>query len=392
MKGLRRKFYPSNLSESFVRGLQWLFPLGARLFSQLELAIAVDSEENLANLKDKSLLLLPNHPTFDDAIAMFLLSAKIGVPFHYLADLEQFSNPLLPFMGAYSIRRGAADRQSLTHSISLLSRSPMRLVIFPEGGCSFQNDLVMPFRVGAIHLAFQAIVSQAKAGNSLPDIYVVPVSIKYRYPQNMKKIIERSLEQLEKSLQIKSAQSSTHEPYNRLRKIGEILLQNYEQEYGGIGGDDWNARISHLKKHILDTCESLLEIKSANDEFPRERIYRIQNYLQDRPDWQPKNQEWTAKSVLKALWRLLNFDAIYDGYIAEKPTAERFLDTLIRIERDVFGIDRPTPKAFRKANLYVGKPLRLLDFWADYQRDRTNTVRQLSQSIQATVQSNLDSL
>ncbi len=86
------------------------------------------------------------------------------------------------------------------------------------------------------------------------------------------------------------------------------------------------------------------------------------------------------------------FDAIYDGYVAEKPTPERFLDTLTRLEREVFDIDKPPPKAYRQAIVKIGEPVNLRDIFADYQRDRAYTANAVMLNIQQAVQKNLDLL
>ena len=89
---------------------------------------------------------------------------------------------------------------------------------------------------------------------------------------------------------------------------------------------------------------------------------------------------------------MLNFDAIYDGYVAANPTQERFLDTLTRLEREVFDIDKPPPKGYRQARVKVGELVNLKDFFADYQRDRAGTVNAVMLKIQQAVQNNLDLL
>ena len=95
--------------------------------------------------------------------------------------------------------------------------------------------------------------------------------------------------------------------------------------------------------------------------------------------------------MAKAAWRVLNFDAIYDGYVAASLTPERFLDTLIRLERDVFNIDKPRPKGHRQALLHVAQPINLKDWFADYQQNRTVIVNTVTQKIHQTVQQKLDS-
>ncbi|MEN9565296.1 MAG: hypothetical protein RLZZ69_492, partial [Cyanobacteriota bacterium] len=92
--------------------------------------------------------------------------------------------------------------------------------------------------------------------------------------------------------------------------------------------------------------------------------------------------------------RLLNFDAIYDGYVAEKPTVERYFATLDRLEREVFSIDCPKYKGRREIVIKIGTPINLKDYWQKYQSDRPSAAREqiinhLTEIVQLEVQDNL---
>jgi hypothetical protein len=351
--------------------------------------------EKLATLRDRRLLLLANHPTFHDGMAMFLLSARLGEVFHYLVAYEAFlglQGRLIQGLGAYSIRRGLGDRRSVAQTLELLMQPACRLVIFPEGGCSFQNDTVMPFRNGAIHLALQATSKLVKRGEPQPELYVVPVSIKYHFPGDMSQVIHDTLSRLERTLQIPAAANF----YERLRAVAERVLAGLEQDYGLYTAEtaqmDWNQRILHIKTYLLQRCEQKLAIASAPGELPRERVYKIQHILESQAAALASDDFWTYESIYKATERLLNFDAIYDGYVAAAPTPERFLDTLTRLEREVFNIDQPPPKGQRNVLLRTGEPVNLQDYFERYQQDRSGTVTTLTQQIQQNVQRNLDIL
>ncbi|MDJ0592057.1 MAG: hypothetical protein QNJ72_19050 [Pleurocapsa sp. MO_226.B13] len=90
--------------------------------------------------------------------------------------------------------------------------------------------------------------------------------------------------------------------------------------------------------------------------------------------------------------RLLNLDAIYDGYIAENPTQERFLDTLITLEREVFRVETPRPKNMRLAQVKIGELINLKDYLDDYCQDKDATVKKITQQVQQIVQTNVLSL
>ncbi|MGI0489885.1 lysophospholipid acyltransferase family protein [Pantanalinema rosaneae CENA516] len=400
MSQSRSDFFPPQLNLPFVRFAQLIAPGGAYLLYQIELDIDYDSLNRLITLRDQQVLLLPNHPTFQDPIAVFLLSGKLGQKFYYLAAYEQFQGILgkiFQWLGVYSIRRGLADRASIAQTLELLTQPGCHLVIFPEGGCSFQNDTVMPFRSGAVQLAFQAINRSVKQGNPIPDLYVVPISIKYRYTQDMTAVIDHTLQRLERALNVTSGSNR----YERLRAIGERVLTQIEQEYGienhATEPKSWDQRIARLKAYVLTSCEHQLGLMSAPSELDRERVYKIQYALQEKAEALDTSvtEVQTLRNLEAMRWsmiRMLNFDALYDGYVADDPTPERFLDTLIRLEREVFKIDQPPPKGHRRALLRTGEPINLKDYFAAYQQNRSETIATLVKQFQQTVQSNLDRL
>ena len=389
------QFYPPKLNPLLVRLCQIISPWISHWQYRMDLEIEPSCLEKLLALQEHRLLLLPNHPTFHDPIAMFLLSGRVKQNFHYLAAYEVFkglTGKFIQQIGAYSIRRGLGDRSSVAKTLELLMQPACRLVIFPEGGCSFENDTVMPFRGGAIQLPFQAMNRMVKAGEPIPDLFAVPLSIKYRYSVDMNQVINDTLCRLEQTLQVVVPDSWDF--YQRLRAVGEGVLVRVEKEYSlednATTQIDWNQRISKLKQHILQSCEQTLEINSTPNTPTRERVYKIQYVLESKTEELTNNNFWTAESIYQATIRLLNFDAISDGYVAANPTPERFLDTLTRLEREVFSIDQPIPKGHRQVFIRVGEPVNLKEHFKSYKKNRVATVDTLTQQLQETVQNNLN--
>lgn len=424
MKPRSRPFYPPRLNPAFVLFLQTIAPFLSQVIHRLDLIVSSEPSVRLDTLQEKPCLLLCNHPTFDDPIVLFLFSAYLKTPFYYMTAYEQFlswKGPLFQQMGAYSVQRGLADRDSIAQTLELLTQPSCKLVIFPEGGCSFQNDTVMPFRPGAVQIGLQAMARCAKRGQPVPELHIVPLSLKYRYAGRMTRIIERTLADLEQALSIAVPNAATNpdqrDHYQRLRTIAQQLLSQFEREYRLVLPEtaDWNQRIIALKSEVLQRCEQALGLTSAPGEPNRERVYRIRHAIdrQQSVALREENQDdrkflnnwknisdksasdWNMsdwQSMSKAMMRVLNFDASYDGYVAEKPTPERFLDTLVRFEREVFGIDKPSPKAHRQAFLRIGQPVNLKDYFEAYRYDRSGTVTKLVEQLQQTTQRNLDIL
>ena len=384
------KFLPPEQNALITRLIQSISYLVMYFAYQLKLKVSDRDIDLLKNLEDKRVVYLPNHSNLDDGLAMFLFSARLGQLFYYIVAYEAFQGfigKLMQKVGAYSIRRGVGDRASIVQTLKILQQPKCKLVIFPEGGCSYQNDTVMPLRTGGIELAFKAMDKLIKQEEQA-DIYFVPVSIKYWYPQNSDRQIAKSLSELETALSIKPTKNDF---YSRLRNICACVLTNLEAEYQIIPerSQDWNQRIKILKQQLLNYCERQLNLASATQLPNRERVYKIQSILADLSESEPETSKYQHLKLTAV--RLPNFDAIYDGYVAQKPTNERFFATLDRLEREVFNIDRPKSKGLRQVEIKIGTPIDIQEYWLtnDYS-DRAMAINNLTQTIQQQIQANLN--
>ncbi len=387
-------FYPPQMTPVLVRLTQSVSPWLGRSRYRMRLEIAPDCLEKLAAVSEHRLLLLPNHPTHFDWVALFLLSARCGELFHYLAAYERFGTlegQFLQRMGAYSIRRGLGDRPSVAKTLEILMQPQCRLVIFSEGGFSFQNDTVMPFRTGGVQCAMQAMNKLVKQGESIPDFYALPIAIKYQYVGDMAAVIDSTLARLEKALWVFP---NSFDFYDRLLVVADQVLMGFERDYGlpiqETVRRSRNDRIVRVKDHILHYCEQKLEIQPNLDDPLRERVYKIQRVLESRSVDLAADAPRTYDAISRAASQLLNFNAIYDGYVAASPTSERFLDTLIRLERAVFGIDQPPPKGDRNVIIRIGEPVNLKDSFEQYQQQRAIVVDTLTENLRQGVQDNLN--
>ena len=384
------KFIPPTRNPLLTRLLQSISYLVIYFLYHVRLKI---SEEDIAKVKEISehrTVYLPNHSNLDDGLVMFLLSARLGQLFHYVVAHEAFRGligKLMQVVGAYSIRRGVGDRYSIMQTLEILQQPQCKLVIFPEGGCSYQNDTVIPFRSGALELSFKAMEKLVKQTGVVPNLYLIPVSMKYCYPKAGKQAIARALSRLESALSIEPL----GDLYSRLRTVGERVLSDLETEYRVAPENmtDWDRRIENLRKQMLGYCEDKLEINPATQLPARERVYKIQSVLSSLTNLDSPPLVDYEHLYLTTV-RLLNFDAIYDGYIAAKPTPERFFATIDRLEKEVFNSDRPKFKGRRRAIVKIGTLVNLKDYWQEYQSDRQTLIPRLTALVQQEVEANLN--
>ena len=275
-------FYPPKQRPLMTRLVQSIsYPL-ARILYKTRISVTEESVGKVRAIDNARIVFVCNHPTMEDGITLFVLSARLGQLFHYIVAYEAFAGLMGWFiqrLGCYSIRRGLGDRASISQTLSLLKAPRCRLVIFPEGGCSYQNDTIMPFRPGAIQLPMSVLSQLAKKAESpekIPDVYDVPISLKYRYMQPMERVIENTISHLEDALNIQEQTNlRSDSSYQRLREIAHqvILRIETEADLPHEGTLDWNQRIDRLRQIFIHKCESALNIEPNVNDPLRERVY-----------------------------------------------------------------------------------------------------------------------
>jgi glycerol-3-phosphate dehydrogenase (NAD(P)+) len=107
------------------------------------------------HIPDGGVVLAANHRSFLDP---FAIGCCLPRPIYFLAKQEMFKNPILGWilncMGAFPIRRGASDDESMETALRLLDRGDA-VVIFPEGTRIKAGSLAKPKR-GVGRLALQS--------------------------------------------------------------------------------------------------------------------------------------------------------------------------------------------------------------------------------------------
>ena len=145
-------FRPPKPTSWFLRAGEAVLPFVLRKVYGIVSVRYEDAElERLRKLLNERILITPNHPTNAEPAVMFDLAKRVRKPFYYLSNREAFDRAwglfgfILQSSGAYSIIRGAPDRESFKMTRRLLTEGTNQLVIFPEGEVYSQNDTLLPF-------------------------------------------------------------------------------------------------------------------------------------------------------------------------------------------------------------------------------------------------------
>lgn len=394
-------FKPPKPNTALIRVVQGLVPLINRLFFKgLTLDIDAESIARLKKVDGHSAVLAPNHAARADPAVMFSLSKRLSQQYYYMTARESYGKAkfwglrgfLMQRFGAYSIVRGTADRNAFRTTRELLSKDNSSLVIFAEGEISRQNDTVMRFERGIVQLCFWALDDMAKAEVDKP-LYVVPIGIKYRYPHDMWDDIDAALTELERNI-LPPADRTPIERYDRLRRLGVAILKTLAAEYQYKMDETvpLDTHIQKLKEHILSHAEQIMGIHSEADVLTRVRALKnlvdaeVYKDVDQMTAYERKIHEELLQKFQRFypdLERLINFIASSDGYVAEEPSPERFLEVIVRLEREVFGVSKM--RGPRVASVRVGEPKNLRECYDTYKAQRRETVEQITLELETTV-------
>ncbi|MFC1597286.1 1-acyl-sn-glycerol-3-phosphate acyltransferase [Planctomycetota bacterium] len=370
-----------------------------------EIEIGDDDLARLRALKPERCLLMPSHSGGFEPYIIMHLSKLLGDYYYYMAAMEAFEkSPITGWcmqrLGAYSIIRGTADRASFQMTKQLLVDAKRWLVIFPEGQTVFQNDTVMPFQQGVVQMAFKAYETAVEQDEGA-SLFCVPVSIKYAYLEDMRTEREASLARLESKL-FPPDSAAPQSAYERLQRIGKAVLTANEKSHHVKPDENasFDDRIQRMKETILRYVERQLDLTPRADHSLLDRTRSLFNAVDRIVYEEPETSEYeqrlaserqkAVQDLYDDLWRVLQMVAIYDGYVRESMTAERFMDVLCLLEMEVLGERRIWGP--RKAMVRVGEPVDLRDHFSAYKTDRRGATREVTLAVESQVRQMLSAL
>lgn len=285
-----------------------------------------------------SVLIAPNHPRVSDPIVMGLLTGELGRNVLTMASWHLFKEGwyqtfILRRLGAFSVYREGADRQSVNFAIDTLVAGRRPLVIFPEGACSRHCDVLTDLMDGPGFIARQASKRREKEGKK--PVVVHPVAVRYSYDGDPYKTVAPDLARLERAF---SWEPQTHlTTARRLKKLGEAILAVKEVEYlGHVREGNPFDRVERLAMETLEELEDKWGIKDRSGGV----VSRVKNL---RSVILPAMIEGTVSDAeVAARWRDLG-KCYYAQQMAHYPRKyitdgpnlpERVLETVERLEED----------------------------------------------------------
>ncbi len=331
-------------------------------------------------MQGERVILCPNHPSEDDAALIFGLSCLLGEDFYYLTAHEIFhghrgwNRYIMPWLGCYSITRGFADISAFKTTRRLLIENQRKLVVFPEGEISHFNELIMPVEPGVVEMAFSAMDKLAKLDPSA-EIYMLPVAIKYSYPGNIQKRLQRALVDVERSLGLSATESASM--IQRAETAVLALVEKLEKEHNieTATSEAFADRVFLLRAQILSDVALQLGV-TVPEEFHQLRLAHVlkstlSSLFFHKDDATRRFADKTLKRLHRDLMHAIDLIAIEKSCIANpqrQATQDELAEILHLLERVLFKKNRAY--GFRLILVQIGEPIPISPHFNQFKADR----------------------
>jgi hypothetical protein len=372
-----------------------------------------------------------------------LLKQPVHAHFIYDRGIPLWAGPwvgwLYAQLGGTSIQRGKLDLVALKSARYLFANGQFPMVAAPEGGNNGHNEIVSPLEPGIAQLGFWCVDDLRKAHRA-ESVMIVPLGIQYRYVNPPWTAVEALLAELEVSSGLGAAMEplQTLNPehfadiglpleraltlYSRLYRLAEHLLtvmEGYYQKFyqatmreassaANTPTAGPNAALAQRLQTLLD-----LSLRVAEDYFglpPKgsviDRCRRLEQAGWDRIFREELKDEKAISAVERGLadriaeeaelrmWHMRlveSFVAVTGRYVLEKPSVDRFAETVLLMRDVIIRIqgNHPFPRPQlgpQKAILTVGEPISVSDRWLDYKQGRKQAVETLTQDLQTRLE------
>jgi 1-acyl-sn-glycerol-3-phosphate acyltransferase len=322
-------------------------------------------------------------------------------------------------LGGTSIQRGKSDLKGLKAARNLFTKGIMPMAAAPEGATNGHNEIISPLEPGLSQLTFWCVDDLRKAKRE-ETAYIIPVGIQYFYLTPPWSKINQLLSQLETETGIQNQTNNQSEAalYDRLYQLGEKILTLMEAFYRDfyqqdlpkieLNVDDPNEtlalRLNNLLDRALKVAEQSFYLTPQGNFIDRCRrleqagwdcIYRDE--LKDKENLSKVELGLANRIADEAslrMWHMRiveSFVAVTGHYVKEKPTVERFAETILLLWDLVMRIQGKT--SFFRPNLgkqrvkmTVGTPLNVSERWPDYKSDRRLAVTTLTEDLQVALE------
>lgn len=370
---------------TFVKILWPLYVLFT--YKRLRIELSSEVEETFVRLKRKTVLICPNHSHKLDPDVMFALSRSVKQTFNFLAAREIFGAyrsrryRWMQKLGCFSIERGAADIQSIKTIHEVLKQDEKKLVIFPEGEVSHQNDYLMNLEDGVERMALTAC-KDLKKEDAQKTIFILPVILKYRFSKNMWTEILENLRRVEAQLELNVAAS---EPVSQ--RIRNCLLKGLDRleirHNVSKKSDNLEERLSNLRERLIEISKEYLKVELSANIGQVSQLHILRNSFAFNKFADGSNLELSPQDLVhyEELRLATHTVAIGEHSFKENLTQENAAELVNLLEEAIFGkITLSLPDI---AEIGVAKEIDVSDYLKEFEVKKSKGVQALKAELSA---------
>lgn len=318
---------------------------------------------------------------------------------------------LLQRLGGSSIQRGRLDTAGLRSARDLLLHGAYPFAAAPEGATNGHNERVSALEPGIAQLAFWTAEDLCKDDRD-PAVTILPIGLQYRWSAPIWPRLAELLAELERKAGLVPPPRPSLEPealYGRLQALAERMLtlmerlyrQAYQRPLPELPG--LAERLHQLETTALEVVEASFGIRPSGDLAARcrrleqaawERLYPavgsgpqpcpLERGLADRLAEETERRIWHMRLVE-------TFAAVSGSYVRERPSQERFADTLLLLwdtQSRLLGRNpgRRPRLGPRQVRITLAEPIAVAGRLVEYRHDRRGAVARLTADLQQALE------
>jgi 1-acyl-sn-glycerol-3-phosphate acyltransferase len=426
------EFIPPAFNPLLLRAVHLLLPTYINWQTAIT-QIEADNVENLVDLYRQfqdgkvRFMLAFRHPKTDDPFCLSYLfsqlapkvarsqgaALKLPIHAHFIYDrgiplwAGDYVGWIASHLGGTPIQRGKADWTGLRSARDLFANGQFPMAAAPEGATNGLSEKISPLEPGIAQLSFWCAEDLHKAQRS-EQVFILPVGIKYSYVDAPWDAIASVLNGLATASGLhvdKSNVNSLELLYPQLLTLAEHLLSLMEKFYTRfyhqnlpdgkiISGEitDRNEALAYRLQAVLNVALQIAEqhFNLQSKGQLNDRCRRVEqagwNYIfrEDFKDIKGLSAvekalgDRVAEEANARMWHMRlveSFVAISGNYIREKPTVERFAETVLILWQMIARIkgdqtSRRPQLGKQRVKITIGEPISVSDRYSIYQGNR----------------------
>ena len=383
---LMNDFRAPKINPIVMSACHFIFPLWVKLNEQLKVHIFGGQSDLQCFSEAKHALILANHPDRQDPFAIAALSGHMKEDFYTICAREVFDwdfglrGWLLQSVGSYSVKRGKPDRHSIATTKKLLKKGDHKVVIFPEGEITGDQDSLEAFPKSIFHIVLDAQKDLKAEGSSEP-VYVIPCAIQYSLETDPETALGPCLSKLGKKLDLNFEDGA--DVIGKTKQIIKAYLTELSYAYSLVLEESSSAQMAEQAAiEMLKRVGAICDFEYDDSISPKDQLYAIRNATDEKFKKLPSLarqcrfhcggiSQPSIRGDLERIERLLILNRSL-LHFEDDIQACRSLDF---IESELCG--RVSPKGWQKCSVYIEEPIDVSAFSELYEQNKEDAVDKL---------------